>query len=76
MMSEKMKGNKNGAGVIFSEERKKKIGEASSIRMKGKKLSEEQKNKISNSSPFKGIKRSEEYKKKMSESCKKRFKKD
>lgn len=75
MMSEKMKGNKNASGAIFSEERKKKIGEASFKRMKGKKLSEETKKKISENSPFKGKQRSEEYKRKMSESCKKRFQK-
>lgn len=76
MMSEKMKGNKNGAGVIFSKERKKKIGEASSKRMKGKKLSMETKKKISDNSPFKGKKgrkgtpHTEEYKKAMSKRMK------
>lgn len=41
--SESMKGNKNSAGVIFSEERKRKISEA----LKGKKFTEERKQKIS-----------------------------
>ena len=75
LMSDKMKGNKNATGVVFSEDRKKKIGEATSKRDKGKKLSEEHKKKISKNSPFKGKPRSEEYKKKMSETCKKRFNK-
>lgn len=74
-MSEKMKGNQHGKGVVFTEERKKKLSIEARKRNLGKKLSEGTKKKMSDNSPFKGKPRSEEYKQKMSEACKKRFKK-
>lgn len=65
-MSEAMKGNQNGKFATHSEERRAQLAERNRERCTGKKLSEDQKQKISQSSPFKGIKRSEEYKAKMS----------
>ena len=69
IMSEKMKGNKNGLGKICSEEKKKKISEA----QKGRKLTDEHKRKLSEAKKGKTYgPLSEERKKKIADAHKKK----
>lgn len=62
-LSESMKGNQNGKGVIFTEERKQKISKA----LKGKPFSEERKKKMSEAAKKRHVPCSEEKKKILSE---------
>ena len=69
IMSEKMKGNKNGLGKVCSEEKKRKISEA----QKGRKLTEEHKRKLSEAKKGKTYRPlSEERKRKISDAQKKK----